>query len=110
MEEITLFSLNRADISISMRLYFNEDNQLIFDGYDCGKTVSDVWGDSDYEYTYTLEPIQVNKFYEIFGLQSGDRLSLLLELKKRFGVNEAYTLMGKFMEDNNIQYKSFTWS
>ena len=45
MERIVLFKLERPDIKISMEMYFNEKGQLIFDGYDIGKTVDDWWGD-----------------------------------------------------------------
>ncbi len=46
----------------SMELYF-DGNQLVFDGYDIGKTVEDAWGDSDYEYSYTIEPAEVEMLY-----------------------------------------------
>ena len=35
-EEVTLFYSKRSDITISMKIYFNEKNQLHFDGYDIG--------------------------------------------------------------------------
>ena len=99
MEKVTLFYLEREDIKISMEIYFNEKDQLYFDGYDCGKFVEESQGDSDYEYTYTIEPAEVNKFYGIFNLTPGDKS----------GVNEAYTLFGNFMESNNIKFESFSW-
>ena len=109
MERIQLFRLEGPTIKISMELYFNEKGQLIFDGYDIGKGVEDCWGDSDYEYTYTIEPINVKKFYPILGVEKRDRNALLLELKKRFGKNTGYSELGEFMTENNIQYKPFTW-
>lgn len=110
MERITLFELENEGIKISMKLYFNEEDQLIFDGYDIGKTVSELLGDSDYEYTYTIEPDQVQKLYKAFGIPTDDRKALLLEAKKRFGGNDAYTDFGKFMDENEIGYKPFTWT
>jgi hypothetical protein len=107
---VTLFKLEREDIKISMEIYFNDKGQLYFDGYDIGKSVEDYWGDSDYEYTYTVEPAEIEKFYTIFNLKSGDRKGLLQEIKKRFSVNEAYSLFGKFMDDHKIKYESFTWT
>ena len=50
MEKVILFYLERPDIKISIRIYFNEKEQLYFDGYDIGKSVEEAWGDSDYEY------------------------------------------------------------
>ena len=110
MEKVTLFYLERPDITISIQIYFNENDQLYFDGYDIGKTVEEAWGDSDYEYTYTIEPEEVNKFYELFGLRVGDKSGLLQAIKNRFGVNEAYSLFGDFMQEHNIKHDSFTWT
>jgi len=110
IEKVTLYYLERPDIKISMQIYFNEKGQLYFDGYDIGKTVEEVWGDSDYEYTYTIESKEVNKFYRIFNLKTGDKSGLLQAIKNRFSVNEAYSLFGNFMEENDIKYESFTWS
>lgn len=110
MDRIELFKVVSPTIKISMQLYFNEKGQLIFDGYDIGKGVEDCWGDSDYEYNYTIEPLNVEKFYSLLGIAKGDRYALLLELKKRFGTNTAYTDLGEFMTAHNIKYKPFTWT
>ncbi len=109
MEKVILFYLERPDIKISIRIYFNEKEQLYFDGYDIGKSVEEAWDDSDYEYTYTIEPEEVSKFYQIFNLKEGDKSGLLQAIKNRFSVNEAYTLFGDFMDANDIKYESFTW-
>ena len=95
---------------LHIEIYFNEENQLIFDGYDIGKSVKDCWGDSDYEYCYTIEPNEIDKFYTIFNLKKGDRAGLLKSIQNDFSVNEAYSLFGKFMKDKNILYNSSTWS
>jgi len=110
MGKVTLFNLERSDIKISMQIYFNKKDQLYFDGYDIGKTVKEALGDSDYEYTYTIEPEEVNKFYKIFNLRVGDKTGLLQAIKNRFSVNEAYSLFGDFMQEHNIKYDSFTYS
>ena len=110
MEKVVLFYLERPDIKISMEIYFNEKDQLCFDGYDIGKSVEGAMGDSDYEYTYTIEPEEVNKFYPIFNLTPGDRLGLLQEIKERFSVNEAYSLFGEFMRLHNIKFDDFKWN
>lgn len=44
MEKVVLFYLERPDIKISMEIYFNEKDQLCFDGYDIGKSVEGLWG------------------------------------------------------------------
>ena len=110
MERIQLFNLETPNIKISMELYFNEKGQLLFDGHDIGEAVEKWWGDSDYEYCYTNEPLDVEKLYSILEVTPGERNSLLLKLKKRFGTNTAYSDFGKFMNENSIEYKPFTWT
>lgn len=110
MERIELFKLERPDIKISMELYFNEKGQLIFDGYDIGKTVDEWWGDSDYEYGYTIEPQQVVRIFSILGIENNDRISLFKELKNRFEGNGAYTTFGNFLNENKIEYTASRWA
>jgi hypothetical protein len=109
MEKVTLFFLERQDIRISMSIYFKENGELFFDGYDIGKTVEKMWGDADYEYTYTIESVEVDRFYKIFSLRAGDRAGLLQILQDRFSGNNAYSLFGDFMKSHDIKYESFTW-
>jgi len=110
LEKVTLFHLEKPDIKISMELYFNDNDQLYFDGYDIGKSVEAAWGDTDYEYSYTIESEEVDKFYQIFNLEQGDKSGLLLSLKHRFSSDKAYSLLGDFMNANHIIYSSFSWS
>lgn len=93
-----------------MEIYFTEKGQLFFDGYDIGKTVKKIWGDSDYEYTYTIEPGQVPVLCNILGIQPGDQVALLLEIKNRFAGNKAYSMFGDFLKTHNIQHQRFTWA
>ena len=108
-EKVALYDLETSEIKISMQLYFNEINQLIFDGYDIGESVKQAFGDSDYEYLHKVEPEEVNKFYALFDVAVEDKAALLQALKVRFSVNEAYTLFADFMKNNNIQFTSFVW-
>ena len=109
MGKVTLFYLENSNIKISMQIYFNEKNQLYFDGYDTGKIVEETWGNSDHEYIYSIEPEEVNKFYPIFNLVDGDKSALLQSIKNEFSVNEAYSLFGEFMLAHNIKYQRFIW-
>jgi len=110
MEKVTLFFLENSDIKISMQIYFNEKDQLYFDGFDTGKLVEEAWGNSDYEYSYTIEPEEVNKFYPVFNLSDGDKSGLLQSIKLEFSVNKAYSLFGEFMQAHNIKHERFTWN
>ena len=109
MEKVTLFYLERPDIKISMQIYFTEKGQLYFDGHDIGKAVENAWGDSDYEYLYSIEPEEVHKFYQLFNVPDEDKSALLQEIKNRFNVNKAYSLFGEFMRVNNIIFSRFTY-
>ena len=110
MEKVTLFYLENSNIKISMQIYFNEKDQLYFDGYDTGKFVEETRGNSDHEYIYTIESEEVNKFYPIFNLKNGDKSGLLQAIKKEFSVNKAYSLFGEFMLAHNIKHERFTWN
>jgi len=109
MDRITLYKEVRPDISIRMELYFTDQGQLLFDGQDIGKAVEAYWGDSDYEYTYTIEPPEVEKLFSLLNIPGRDRKTLLQELKNRFEGNGAYSEFGKFLKENNIKYSGSTW-
>jgi len=104
-----MYEEERPDIKISMELYFKDTGQLIFEGYDIGQRVQEIWGESDYEYYYTIEPPAVEQLYPLLSVDRLDKAALLLAVKERFGGNEAYSLFGKFMRENNISFSSFTW-
>jgi hypothetical protein len=110
LEKAVLYFEERPDIKISMELYFNKEGQLFFDGYDIGETVKKIWGDTDYEYTYTIAATEANKFYNIFSIPKGHQPDLLQVFKKMFSVNEAYTLFGEFMDKHGIKYERHTWA
>lgn len=109
MEKITLFKFESPDINKSIHIYFNEEGQLFFDGYDVGKRVERYWGESDFEYDYIIESEEVNKLYPLFNLQVGNKSDLLLAIKNRFGVDEAYTLFGNFMEEHDIKFGRYEY-
>ena len=105
-----MFHVERPEIDILIQISFNEENQLYFEGHDVGKTVGELLGDSDYEYYYTVEPDEVRKIYELWGIPHGAKSVLLNEIKNRFAGNEAYSKFGQFMEQNNIKHERFTWA
>jgi len=109
MEKVVLYFEERPDINISMEIYFTEKEKLLFDGYDSGKLVKEIRGDYDYEYTYTIEPDEVNKLYHVFGLKEGDKPALLQEIKNCFSTSKAYSLFGDFLKLHSIRFEQFTW-
>ena len=109
MEKITLYEFESPDIKISMEVYFDKENKLIFDGYDIGNTVSKLIGDLDYEYQYFVESKEVKKIAKLFDINFNEKMVFLKEIKNRFNDNDAYSKFGAFMKENNIAFESFIW-
>lgn len=109
MKRITLYEFESPDIKISMEVYFNEKDELIFDGYDIGKRVSELMGDSDYEYKYTIRKEEVKKLANFFNIDINDKMAFLKAIKTRFNENDAYSKFGAFMKENNVAFEAFTW-
>lgn len=108
-ESITLHHVEREDITIDIVARFEED-KLIIDGYDIGKTVSEAWGDSDYEYVLTIPAKSLPKLYQLLEVDPGDRSGLLVAIRERFHGNSCFSAMRDFLNENNIDYDSFTWA
>jgi hypothetical protein len=100
MNKVTLFRHKHPEIETCIQAYFNEEGELIIDGYDIGNRVKEIWGESDYEYAYRINPDSVKQLYNILGLNHGDKLALLEAIKSKFNDNSAYTELGKFMDEN----------
>ncbi|WP_370477217.1 hypothetical protein [Tamlana flava] len=109
MEKITLYEFESPNIKISMKVYFNDKNELIFDGYDIGKRVNELMYDSDYEYQYNIKYNEAKKIANLFNIDINEKKDLLKEIKNRFNENDAYSKFGAFMVENNIEFESFTW-
>lgn len=105
---VILYYHRSPDIKISQVIYFS-DERLVFEGYDIGKTVSEAFGDSDYEYDFQVAPEEVAKFYTLLDVTPGDKKALLLKIYERFAGNSAYSDMCTFMEKNGIEAPGFTW-
>lgn len=104
-----LFEFKNSTISISMKLFFNGKDQLVFEGYDIGSTVDDFWGDSDYEYGFTVEPQEVRKLCNLLEVKADDKGALLQEIKNRFGGNHAYSKLTAFLGENDIDFQGSSW-
>jgi hypothetical protein len=89
MKPITLFHLDREDIRIHIEARF-EDEKLVVDGYDIGKTVEEYWGDSAYEYVMTIPGEGVYALYGLLDVEAGDKRRLLKALAERFHGNECF--------------------
>jgi len=105
----TLFHFEDENIKIDIVARF-EDDKLIIDGYDIGKTVEEAWGDSDYEYILTIPPAGVALLYGLLEVNPGSRRKLLKAIAKRFSGNNCFSAIGDFLEENEIEYSRFTWA
>lgn len=108
-ESITLHHVKRDDIIINIVARF-EKAKLIIDGYDIGQTVEEAWGDSDYEYVMTIPSTSVPRLYELLKIEVGDRTGLLDALAKRFHGNECFSAIGDFLDQHNVEHKTFHWA
>ena len=106
---ITLFHFQDEDIKIDIVARFDGD-KLVIDGYDIGKRVEELLGDSDYEYIMTIPATSVASLYGLLDVEAGNRKKLLKALAKRFHGNECFSAIGDLLEENNIEYDRFTWA
>ena len=103
-----LFTIDREDIRVTIDLGFDGED-LKLDGYDIGKTVDEMWGDSDYEYSITVESDNLNKLYELNKVEIGNKKKLISNLSKFLSINEAYSVFHDYLKDNNIIFKAFAY-
>ena len=109
MPEITLFQLENDSISITIKAYFEEEN-LVIDGYDIGKRVKEIFGDSDYEYSTTIPEKEVKKLYPLFNIDEADKEGLLKAIAEKFNTNSCYSQFRDFLENNGIKSEGFSWA
>ncbi len=109
MDRIMLFESRSETLSVTMSLYFDQKDRLFFDGCDMGPWVEERTGDYDFEYQYTIEGEGLTRLFSILNLELNDRKGLLAELGKRFSGPFAYSEFGRFMTENEVKFKSFTF-
>ena len=103
-----VFKLDSKAIRITINLGFDGEH-LKLDGYDIGKTVGDMWGDSDYEYSITIDSANLEKLYELNKVEVGDKKKLISELSKFLSINEAYSVFHDYLMENKIEFNSFSY-
>ncbi len=92
-----------------MKIYFNKNDQLIFDVVDSSPVVEETWGDFEYAYSYIIHPEAVQKLYPVLGLFKNDKSGLLKDVKIRFGDDiNAFSLFRDFLIEHDIKY--YCWN
>ena len=104
-----LFKLDSKAIRVTINLGF-DGGDLKLDGYDIGKIVGEMWGDSDYEYSITVESENLNKLYELNKVEIGNKKKLISTLSKFLSINEAYTVFHDYLKENEIEFTSYTYN
>ena len=103
-----LFSIDNENIRVMINLGFDGED-LKLDGYDIGKSVSDMWGDSDYEYSITISAAELPRLYELNRVPFGNKKKLISVLAKFLSDNKAYSLFHDYLKENNIPFTCFSY-
>ncbi|USQ03149.1 hypothetical protein [Aquirufa antheringensis] len=103
-----LFSIDNENIRVMINLGFDGED-LKLDGYDIGKSVSDMWGDSDYEYSITVSEGELPRLYELNRVPFGNKKKLISVLAKFLSDNKAFTLFHDYLKENNIPFTCFSY-
>ena len=106
---VTLYKFKGDGISVSITAGF-ENGDLIVEGYDIGKVVEECWGDSDYEYSITVEKENVVLLTRALGIHTQNEREILQAIAGRFNGNKCFSELGDFLSENNIEYKGFSWT
>ena len=104
-----LFTIIRKDIKVTIDLGFDGEN-LKLDGYDVGKMVSEIFGDSDYEYSIIISYENLPKLYEINKVEIGNKKELIKALSVFLSDNKAYSLFQNYLRENDIEFTSYTYN
>jgi hypothetical protein len=109
MNRVTLYHYQNSDIKVTVEAYF-EGEMLMVEGYDIGKRVEEILGDSDYEYVTGVKQDELIKLYPLLNVDTGDREALLEAIAARFNDNYCYSQFQSFLNDNGIKAEAFSWT
>jgi hypothetical protein len=109
MYKTTLFKYTDSGISINIEAFFDGE-KLVIEGYDIGKKVEEVWGDSDYEYSVTIPDDEVKKLYTLMGVNDGDKYGLIQAIADKYNTNTCYSEFRDFLDKNEIKSEGFSWT
>jgi hypothetical protein len=103
---VTLFQFQSESVKVSIEAYY-EENNLIIDGYDIGRSVEEFWHREDYEYKLTIPPESIQFLMDHF--QVSDHQLLLDKLASTFNTNTCYSDIRNLLDSNNQPCQGFTW-
>jgi hypothetical protein len=109
MSRVTLYHYEVPEIKITIEAYFKEE-WLMVEGYDIGKRVEELLGDSDYEYVTGVDQEELKKLYPLMNVPMGDKEGLLMAIAGRFNTNSCYSEYQAFLNNNGIKAEAFSWT
>lgn len=78
---------------------------LLISGYDNGKRVEEIWGDSDYEYWYSFDQKETEKLLMVIhGMDHPEEA-----LKREFSGLDGCRKLRDICDKNHIQYQFDSW-
>lgn len=77
----------------------SSEGDMVFEGQDLGPIVEEMFGDSDYEYDYTIKKADVDFFIA----------NLLKECFDK-GIFESGGQLHKWMKEHNIPFTTWSWT
>ena len=114
-KDLNKLIVRTIDLYIEVLAYILEENDaqnLIISGYDCGKIVKKLRGDSDYEYSYILnrknKDLLIQRINEKGNSISSD-VELLNWIKENFCNNQSFSAFKSFVEREGIEGKFSVW-
>ncbi|MFZ5998885.1 MAG: hypothetical protein ACOYW3_00115 [Bacteroidota bacterium] len=110
MDRVLLFSFQNEQIKITIEAFFNSDGSLVVEGYDIGRNVEEYWGDSDYEYSFTVAAADVEKIYSLLNIEHGNQQAVLHYLQQNYNTNHCYSSLREWLDRNQIKHEGFSWS
>ena len=109
MKKISLYQYKDENISVDISAYF-ENGNLVIDGYDIGKRVEELTGDSDYEYRMKISEKDLGLFCAQIGtgIEAGEA-AILERMAMIFNINTCFSEIGSILRQSDIPFEYFSW-
>ena len=93
---------DRVEVHVTVSL---TDGKLTFSGQDLGDFVEETWGDSDYEYWYSLDEANTEKLFSVIHGEQNPEAALLKEFSGEGGCRR----LREICDSKGIQYEFFSY-
>jgi hypothetical protein len=110
MDQVTLYKHSDESISITIWAYIRDD-ALVIAGQDLdtgGSNVSAVWGDSEYEYFYSLSPDDTQKLQALLIEETKIDRELLFLVDRFFAGGDVCARFREYCEKHGLVVKFYS--